>query len=198
MIDSRILKKGDDFTDLPELYIIFITEHDYLKLNRPYYKVLKHFDATDKKGQTIPFKDGVNIMYVNGKYRGNDRLGKLMHDFCTPNAADMYYRELAERVRYHKQEEEGVEKMCRMTEAYGDEREREGIKKGELVGLKKGERLGMEKGRRAGVIEGLKEGKREVVLSLLKDGCLPIGKIAEISGFSVEQVQKIAARIDLA
>ena len=88
--------------------------------------------------------------------------------------------------------------MCRMTEAYGDEREREGIKKGELVGLKKGERLGMEKGRRAGVIEGLKEGKREVVLSLLKDGCLPIGKIAEISGFSVEQVQKIAARIDLA
>ena len=201
MIDSRILRKGDDFTDLPELYIIFITEHDYLKLNRPYYKVLKHFDATDKKGQTIPFKDGVNIMYVNGKYRGNDRLGKLMHDFCTPNAADMYYRELAERVRYHKQEEEGVEKMCRMTEAYGDEREREGIekgiKKGELVGLKKGERLGMEKGRRAGVIEGLKEGKREVVLNLLKNGRLAIGEIAEISGFSVEQVQKIASRIDL-
>ena len=67
--------------------------------------------------------------------------------------------------------------MCRMTEAYGDEREREGIKKGELVGLKKG--------------------KREVVLNLLKNGRLAIGEIAEISGFSVEQVQKIASRIDL-
>lgn len=30
-----------------------------------------------------------------------------MHDFSTPNADEMYYDELAEKVRYHKQDSEG-------------------------------------------------------------------------------------------
>ncbi len=55
-----------------------------------------------------------------------------MHDFCTPNADEMNYSELAEKVRYHKQEEKGVEYMCRIVEEYGDEREAEGEKKGKL------------------------------------------------------------------
>ena len=97
MIDSHTLQCGDDFTDLPELYIIFITEHDYLKLNKPYYKVKKYFDVSDKDGKIITYDDGVNVMYVNGTYRGNDAIGKLMHDFCTPNADDMYYSEIAKR-----------------------------------------------------------------------------------------------------
>ena len=105
MIDSHTLHSGKDFTDLPELYIIFITEHDYLKLKKPYYKVKKYFDVTDKNGQKIAYDDGINVMYVNGTYRGNDAIGKLMHDFCTPNADDMYYAEIAKRVKFHKQEE---------------------------------------------------------------------------------------------
>ena len=56
MIDSHTLQCGDDFTDLPELYIIFITEHDYLKLNKPYYKVKKYFDVSDKDGKIITYK----------------------------------------------------------------------------------------------------------------------------------------------
>jgi len=47
--------------------------------------------------QKLPFEDGCNINYANGAYRGNDALGKLMHDFCTPNADEMNYSELAKR-----------------------------------------------------------------------------------------------------
>lgn len=46
-------------------------------------------------------------MYVNGDYRGDNALGKLMHDFSTPNADEMYYNELARKVRFHKQDEKG-------------------------------------------------------------------------------------------
>lgn len=57
-----------------------------------------------------------------------------MHDFCTPNADEMNYSELAEKVRYHKQETEGVRTMCRIVEEYGKEREAfgraEGLKRG--------------------------------------------------------------------
>ncbi len=47
-----------------------------------------------------------------------------------PNADEMNYSELAEKVRFHKQETEGVRTMCRIVEEYGKEREAEGLKRG--------------------------------------------------------------------
>ena len=76
------------------------------------------------------FDDGCNIMYINGDYRGDNPLGKLMHDFSTPNADEMYYDELAKRVRFHKQDEKGVQNMCQVIEEYGDERAAEALKQG--------------------------------------------------------------------
>ena len=58
-----------------------------------------------------------------------------MHDFNTPNADEMNYKELAEKVRYHKQETEGVRTMCRIVEEYGKEREAEGLKRGMKRGV---------------------------------------------------------------
>ena len=53
--------------------------------------------------------------------------------------------------------------------------------------------------KKIGILEGknvgLKEGKKEMAASLLKDGTLSVQKIAEISGFSLEQVQKMADEI---
>ena len=199
MIDSHTLQCGDDFTDLPELYIIFITEHDYLKLNKPYYKVKKYFDVTDKNGQKIAYDDGINVMYVNGTYRGNDAIGKLMHDFCTPNADDMYYAEIAKRVKFHKQEEQGVGKVCRVWEQYGDERAAEakqiGILEGKQEGIKEGKLVGLKEGKLVGLKEGENTGKQKMAISLLKDGTLSVQKIAEISGFSVEQLQMMVDEI---
>ena len=130
MLDSHCLKKKDDFNKLPETYIIFITENDYYGLGQPFYKVRKSIEPATTDSTYLPFDDGCNIIYVNGSYRGNDALGKLMHDFCTPNADEMNYSELAEKVRYHKQETEGVRTMCRIVEEYGKEREAEGLKRG--------------------------------------------------------------------
>ena len=191
MIDSHTLQCGDDFTDLPELYIIFITEHDYLKLNKPYYKVKKNFDVSDKDGKIITYDDGVNVMYVNGTYRGNDAIGKLMHDFCTPNADDMYYSEIAKRVRFHKQEDSGVGTVCRVWEQYGDERAAEAKK----IGILEGKRVGLKEGKLVGLKEGKNAGRKEMAANLLKDGTLSVQKIAEISGFTLEQLQKMADEI---
>ena len=41
--------------------------------------------------------DGSHIIYVNGKYRGNDEIGKLMYDFSCTNPDDMNYEALANR-----------------------------------------------------------------------------------------------------
>ncbi len=126
LLDSHTLKKGEDVSALPETYIIFITEHDFLGLGKPFYTVKKVFEgtATGERGD-LPFDDGCTIIYVNGAYRGNDAIGRLMHDFNCVNADEMYYDAHAERVRFHKQQEQGGKKVCRIVEEYGDERVRE-------------------------------------------------------------------------
>ena len=50
-------------------------------------------------------------MYVNGEYRGDSDLGKLMHDFNCTDAEDMYFDLLAEKTRYLKENPKGVNEM---------------------------------------------------------------------------------------
>ena len=136
MLDSHTLKKNKDFEALPNLYIIFILEHDLFGEGLPIYFVNKILNIKDKEGNYLPFDDGCNIMYINGDYRGDNQLGKLMHDFSTPNADEMYYDELAKRVRFHKQDEKGVQNMCQIIEEYGDERAAEGAHEATLQAAK--------------------------------------------------------------
>ena len=63
------------------------------------------------------FDDGSHIVYVNGNYKGDDTVGRLMHDFGCKEAKDMYYPELAKGVKHFK-EEGGREKMCEAVEKY--------------------------------------------------------------------------------
>ena len=62
------------------------------------------------------FGDGSHIIYVNVKYRGNDEIGKLMHDFSCTNPDDMNYEALAKKARYYKQDAKGMTVMCKIME----------------------------------------------------------------------------------
>ncbi len=84
-----------------------------MKGNQPVYPVERYVTIGENK---VLFGDGSHIIYVNGKYRGNDEIGKLMHDFSCTNPDDMNYEVLAKKARYFKQDEKGVEAMCKMME----------------------------------------------------------------------------------
>lgn len=113
LLDAHILKTGDDTEDIPDSYVIFITENDVMKGNQPIYPVERYITIGKNK---VLFGDGSHILYVNGKYRGNDEIGKLMHDFSCTNPNDMYYEALAKKARYFKQDEKGVAAMCKIME----------------------------------------------------------------------------------
>ena len=51
-----------------------------------------------------------------------------MHDFSCTDPADMYYGELAERVRFFKESKEGVAIMCKVMEDMRNESLREGMR----------------------------------------------------------------------
>ncbi len=62
------------------------------------------------------FDDGEHILYVNGEYRGESDLGKLMHDFNCTQASDMNFELMADRTRYLKENPKGVQEMCKVME----------------------------------------------------------------------------------
>ena len=123
MMDANLLKKGENFDELPETYVIFITENDVIGYGKPLYRFERCLVGTGES-----FGDGSHILYVNGAYRDETPLGKLMHDFSCTNPADMHYELLAERVRFFKENKEGVAIMCKAMEDMRNQTLKEGMK----------------------------------------------------------------------
>lgn len=120
VMDVENLKEGQDFDNLPEAYIIFITEKDFYKVGKPFYEI-ERVNLT--MGEL--FNDGSHILYVNGEYRGDDAIGKLMHDFNCHRAKDMLCPEMASRTRALKDTQKGRDSMCKaMEDALNLERDR--------------------------------------------------------------------------
>lgn len=113
LLDAHILKPGERTEDIPDSYVIFITENDVMRGNQPIYPVERYVTIGENK---VLFGDGSHILYVNGRYRGNDEIGKLMHDFLCTDPDDMNYEALAKKARYFKQDEKGVAAMCKLME----------------------------------------------------------------------------------
>ena len=122
LLDAHILKPGDDTENIPDSYVIFITENDVMGKNQAIYHIQRYVETNEGKEL---FGDGSHIIYVNGKYRGNDEVGKLMHDFSCTNPDDMNYEALAKRARYFKQDEKGVAAMCKIMEDMRNEKAKE-------------------------------------------------------------------------
>ena len=124
VLDGKSLPKGKNFTALPDNYVIFITKNDVLEAKLPIYHIHRTIDETGKR-----FADGSHIIYVNSKIQDETPLGRLMHDFCCKEPKDMYYKELSDKTRYFKENEEGLEAMGDVMEKLMAKREREAIER---------------------------------------------------------------------
>ena len=165
MIDRALLSKGDDFEDLVDTYVIFITEKDKFGMGIPLYHIERKISEMDN----ALFGDGAHILYVNGEYRNLEHpVGSLMHDFNCKDAKDMVNPLLAEEVRYLKETEGGRSQMSRILE----EMRNEVAEKAKA--------------------EGNHEKAVSTSLKLLVRGRDSMEEIAEITGLSLEEVRKLA------
>lgn len=116
MLDSRMLREGQDFKKIKNSYVIFIYRHDKYKKGLPLYHIDRYVKETGEL-----FDDGSHIIYVNGSYKGNDEIGRLMADFHQTNSEHMHYMTLAQSVKHYKETEEGRGQMCEAVEKYAEE-----------------------------------------------------------------------------
>lgn len=121
LMDMNMLNPGQDFDELTENYVIFITRNDILGYGLAIYHVERVILEVDGF-----FGDGTHIIYVNSKIQEDTELGWLMHDFHCKKAEDMYSRILADRVYELKETQKGVEFMCLEMEQIYSEGERSG------------------------------------------------------------------------
>ena len=133
MLDANVTKPGDELENLPETYVIFITENDYFGDKLPLY----HIDRVIRESAK-PFQDEAHIIYVNGQYRGDDPIGSIMHDFFCADPKDMYNEILADEVAKYKDTDKGVNSMCRIMEELTNESLKEGMAKGRAEGRVEG------------------------------------------------------------
>ncbi len=135
---------------MPDTYTIFIIEKDFYGQSEAVYPIERINLATGKS-----FEDGEHILYVNGEYRGESDIGKLMHDFNCTQAADMNFELMANRTRYLKENPKGVSEMCKIME------------------------------------DMRSESLKEVALRMLSAGKYALEEIANISGLSLDEVNKL-------
>ena len=112
-LDIEFLKSGEDFSKLPETYVIFITENDVKGKG----KVIYQYEWREEDGTALD--DGAHIIYVNAAYDKKDdtsELAKLMHDFRCSQSKDMLTKPLADKTRKLKETPEGVDTMCKAIE----------------------------------------------------------------------------------
>lgn len=164
VLDVENLDEKQDYRALPDTYVIFITENDYYKAGKPIYQIQNMNLTLDE-----PFDDGAHILYVNGEYRDNSAIGRLMHDFSCTDANDMHYSLLADTTRYLKENPKGVREMCKVMEDLRNE--------------------SFAEGREEGREEGRTEQARLTAENLKLHG-LTLEQIAGAVGFDVETVRK--------
>ncbi|MBO7685334.1 MAG: PD-(D/E)XK nuclease family transposase [Kiritimatiellae bacterium] len=160
LMDANALKSGEDFGKLRDTYVIFITENDVMGRGQDMYV----FDRMDRRSG-LDFGDGAHIVYANGTWRGNDALGRLMHDLNCSDADEMYFDLLKRRVSEFKNSEEGRYTMCKAMERIAERNKAEGKRETMLATAKR----------------------------MLKDGILALKDIARYSGLTLAQVKKLQA-----
>ena len=170
LMDANALDSGEDFGELRDAYVIFITENDVMKRGQELYSYVR---TEEHNGDRL--HDGTHIVYVNGATRSETEIGKLVHDLLCRDAEKMHFDVLKKRVSQFKNSEEGRRYMCKAVEEFAERRavEREAL--------------------------GEARGKRETMLAtakrMLKDGILALKDIARYSGLTLAQVKKLQAEM---
>ena len=108
LLDANVVEKGTEFKDLPETFVIFITENDVLGKGLPLYTV----DRIVRETNEI-FDDKSHIIYVNSQITNDSALGRLMSDFRCKNPEEMHYDMLSDIAKFAK-EREDEKGMCQI------------------------------------------------------------------------------------
>ena len=127
IVTSKV-HKGDSFKKVPEVWVIFVTEKDFVKDGKPHH----HYQFRDEEGRLLG--DPAHIVMVNGDYKLTDTLeGQVIHDIMTKDPRAILIPEIREPFTYLKETEKGQREMTEALAQLVDK----GEKRGELKAVER-------------------------------------------------------------
>lgn len=115
-IDWSYLEKGKDYSELPELYMIFISDFDPFEMNKVQYEIVQYV-----KGTEIEYDNGIHIHYFNTKVDDGTFLAELLQYMKNSDPHNDKFGALSRQVGYHKYRNEEAGTMCKLIDDYTKE-----------------------------------------------------------------------------
>lgn len=159
---ANITDPGKDFRDVPTVYVIYISEFDFLKQERTIYHIDKVIQET---GEIID--DGLHEIFVNTKINDGTDIAELMQCFTMTEVNNPKFPKMSNRVSFLKNDEEGIKIMCKVMEEYAKEYAEEYAK------------------------EYAEEAVQETVISLIKEGDISEERGAEKLNISIDKMREL-------
>ena len=160
---------------IPRTFVIFITRDGQNCHGKPFYR----YSLRGQNGEETGV--GTVIIFVNGLWRDDSDLGKLMHDFSCADPKQMQDAVFAKRVAHVKSD-----KIVRLSM---DEYEARKYRKAEKSGYKKGLKVGKEDGIRIGI--------KNTAVRMMHVGSFSDSQILEATGLSEEQLKQIRMQVSM-
>lgn len=157
--------KGTDFSDIPQVVILYITEYDALHNGQMITRVKRCMDTQEGY---VPVDDGEEIFFANTVVRDDSDKSELLQFFLRKDAfEDVKFPELSRAVKYFKETEGGFGEMCKTVEDYAKNYAKDYAEEREKIGLEKGLERGRSEERMNAIRKMLQNGfNREMILSL--------------------------------
>ena len=155
------------YAGMPHRCVIFICDGDVVGKGRPVYDYRWRMEDGTGLG------DGGRMVFVNGEYRSDDAIGRLMADMNQSDPERAFNEEVRSTLEVLSGEE-GARDMS-------DEMER-------LYNMVYNE------AKIVGKVEGKAEGKAELAARMLKDGRYSLEEILDMTGLSADQVGEAARK----
>lgn len=121
-IDTTFVEKGIDYKDMPDVYIIYISAFDPFKEHETIY----HIDRVIRKSGTV-VNNGIHEVYVNTAVNDGSDIAELMAFFKHSVGSNPKFKKLSAKIKYFKEEKEGVQIMCKVVEEYTKIEVKDGI-----------------------------------------------------------------------
>ena len=147
------------FDDLPRRCVIFICDGDVEMSGKAMYSY--SFKSDDGR----QLEEGGRIIFVNGEYRSDDAIGRLMADMNQSDPERAFNEEVRSTLEVLMGEEGARDMSDEMERLYNEAK-----------------------------TEGKVEGKTELAAMMLKEGRYSLEEILKMTGLSAEQVSEAAAK----
>lgn len=107
---------GDNFDEVIDLYIVYISEFDFLNEGKTIY----HIDKTIRETGTV-IDDGLHEIFVNTVVDDNSDIAALMSCFTEKEVDNPKFPKLSSEVKRLKTTEGGASAVCEIMEKYKEE-----------------------------------------------------------------------------